>query len=164
MEQARRLAHTVKGVAGTIGALHLQSLAVQLQASLLFPANFAEELAVVIDSIGQLLAMNPAKNVLPAFPKSVVDPGVLLQTLTLLERPLQKRRPKRCEPILNKLTHMAFPAGMEGDMNNVVGLIRVYRMKEAIPILHVMVRQLKKILDPKALDPKALEHESLDNL
>ena len=146
-QQVHRMAHTVKGLAGTIGALRLQSLAAKLESSLLFPPDFESELALVSDSIGQLLSMLPEESIIPPPVTSAVNPVVLLKTLTLLNVPLEKRRPKRCQLILKELQHMAFPSGMERDMDNLTGLIKIYRMKEAIHILNMMEVKLKRLCE-----------------
>ena len=152
--QAGRMVHTLKGVAGTIGASRLQSLAADLESSLLVSADFVLELELVLESISRLVAVSQKdkgkdKGVV-ASQAMVVNPAVLLQTMQLLKPHVEKKRPKNCEPILEELAYMAFPVTMVRDKDNLVGLIKKYKMKDALVVLDAMMTQLKKILDDTA--------------
>ena len=143
-QQARRMAHTLKGVAGTIGALRLQALAAALESSLLFPPGFTEELNLVLGSIHRLTSSSPEEHQMPRAQATMVDPVVLLHTLEQLKSPIQKRRPKYCEPILEELAQMAFPSDMVRDMDTLAKLVNTYKMKEAISVLDTMIMQLSQ--------------------
>ena len=144
---ARRMAHTLKGVAGTIGALRLQAMAKEVESSLLVTAEFEQELALVIDSIRQLQPITQEENSAQKPKVTVVDLAVLLQTLALLKTHVVKKMPKNCHPILEQLAEMAFPFGMETDLENLTKLIKRYKMKEANSVIDAMVVQLTRSQD-----------------
>ena len=145
MSEAQRMAHTLKGVAGTIGALHLQALAKELESRMFVTPDFVSELELVIASVGQLLEENTEENRVSEFKALVVDSAVLLKTLELLLSPVRKKRPKLCEPILEELARMAFPSDMMRDMDTLTECIQKYKMKDALPILESMIARLKGV-------------------
>ena len=143
-ERAGRLLHTLKGLAGTIGAVQLQSLTEKWGSNQGYSPDFATELAVVVDSIERLFAATPQEQKSGLSPTLVADPAAFLQTLALLETPLKRRRPKECEPILEMLANMAIPTSVARDMDHLVGLIKTYRLKEAGSVLNVLMVRLEK--------------------
>ena len=143
-ERAGRLLHTLRGVAGTIGAIRLQSLTEKWESSHEYFPDFATELSVVIDSIERLFATTPEEQKSGLSLTLVADTAAFLRTLALLEMPLKRRRPKECEPILQMLANMAIPTGVARDMDHLVGLIKTYRLKEAASVLNVLMVKLEK--------------------
>ena len=146
-EETRRIAHTLKGVAGTIGALQLQEMAEKLESSLLIPPGLTEELALVLDSIGKLQASFQAENTAEKSELLAVDPADLLQILEHLKPHVEKGRPKNCKPFLEELALMVFPSTVESDMKSLLTLIKKYKMKEALSILNSVVAQLTSTLE-----------------
>ena len=141
-ERAHRMAHTLKGVAGTIGALRLQSMARELESSLRVTPDFRNELTLVLDSIRKLQSPTPEEGEAKKNKASVMDNAALLNALEQLKPHIKKHRPKDCQPILEELACMAFPPAIEYDMENLAKRIKKYRMKEALSILDSLVTQL----------------------
>ena len=154
-EQIYRMAHTLKGLAGTIGASRLQELSAELQQSLLIPADFASELALVCKAIETWLssyapqecADKQAQTNNNTKTQLVEDPQALLQALQALDPHVKKRRPKNCQPILQKLANMVLPPNLEDDMEKLAGMIKKYRMKDAEPVLTSMIKRLQRNMD-----------------
>ena len=146
-QQARRLAHTLKGVAGTIGALRLHSMAAELESKLHFPTDFITELELVRDSIRHFLASSQEESVTPTAKTSNFDPIVILQTMDLLQPHIEKRRPKNCQPFLDLLKQMTLPPNLAHDVDNLSSLIAKYKLKEALPVLIAIKVQLQILVD-----------------
>ena len=141
----RRMAHTLKGVAGTIGALRLQEMARDVEASLVVTAEFEKELALVLDTIRKAHADTPPdKHTTPPQKTSPVDPAVVLKTLETLASHIKKNRPKNCQTALNELAHMSLPGTLPHDMETLTKLIKKYKMKEAGRTLDALITHLKK--------------------
>lgn len=141
-EEAKRLVHTLKGLAGTIGASQLQTLAIQLEQDLNFPPGFDSEMDLVIESINHFLSSSPMDDSAPVAKKTVVDVVTLRQMLEEMRPHMIKKMPKACALILEKLQCMAFPDGMQRDLEELSKLIKKYKMKEALPVLDAMISQL----------------------
>ncbi|MEO5350621.1 MAG: response regulator [Magnetococcus sp. YQC-3] len=152
--RAKRLAHTLKGVAGTIGATQLALLLAELESCLTQAVRpgeacctpaLLEAFAVVLASARQLLTALPEGDAAVAPPgTTAVEPAVLLQTLESLLPHIEKRRPKHYEPILLQLRQMTLPAEMAREVETLDQLLRAYQMKEALPVLHGLLARLRR--------------------
>ena len=144
---ARRMAHTLKGVAGTIGALQLQALSEDVESSLCVTARFKEEHARVLGAIRQLqagtLLQQGDASTHERKPKAWVEPVLLLQTLQRLRVHLKKQKPKKCQGVFEELACMALPLALERDWAQITTLTGKYKMKEAMLMLDVMVAKLE---------------------
>ena len=144
--QVRHLAHTLKGVAGTIGATRVQTLAAELEERLAFPEGFASEMALVLHSIQDFLSAAAAEKSAPQ-PDSMqaVDPALLLQTLEALTPHLEKKRPGPCRPLLKSLASMACPVeGVSQKISRLTTLIKSYQFKKARAIHQEIMLQLQQ--------------------
>ena len=142
--KARRLAHTLKGVAGTLGALRLQGMARTLESSLVPTEALAEELTSVLTIIQQLQTsakMEGDGQALAALSPEI-DIDALLQLFQALIPQVEKKRPKNCQALLLKLEGMAFPASLESQRHDLVKFIQKYKMREARVVLATLVGQL----------------------
>ena len=144
MQHARRVAHTLKGVAGTMGALRLQAMARTLESTLIVTPDFVAELALVIDAIKQFQSDSPGERQTQKSQRLTVEPSDLLETLKQLKPHVEKKRPKNCRPILEELEQMTFPVTVESDMVNLVKLIKKYKMKEAQSLLDTIMARLTR--------------------
>lgn len=140
LQTAERLAHTVKGVAGNIGAGELQSKATQLD-DVLKQESQADyevqlgEFEVVLQSLVDALSragLEKVEQVGPAVgTREPITPERLRELLVELEPNLKKRQPKRCVPVLGQISAYALPEEYEGDIVNLAELIKRYKFKEA---------------------------------
>ena len=142
--KARRLAHTLKGVAGTLGALRLQEMARTLESSLEPTEALAEELALVLTVIQQI--QTSAKMVEEEQAQVELSPEMdidaLLHICHAFIPQVEKKRPKHCHDLLLKLEGMAFPASLETLRRDLARCIQKYKMKEARMVLATLIEQL----------------------
>ncbi|MBF0400691.1 MAG: response regulator [Magnetococcales bacterium] len=151
MGRARRLAHTLKGVAGTLGATRLALLLAEWEAVLANnpqaggeqPADLAAAFAMVLDSIRQLSAALPAQSVARDMEGPVVASAQLLEILESLLPHVEKRRPKNCEPILARLLELRSPPELASDVTDLIQMIQKYQMKEALVALTSLIALLR---------------------
>ena len=142
-QEVHRIVHTLKGVAGTIGALRLQAMARELESTLFITPEFGEELDRVLDAIRHLQPPAAGEGVLQVSKSSIIDHQALLHLLTRLKYPIEKRRPKQCQAILEQLARLAFPPEMQKEMDKLVKAIKTYKLKEARPILDILLASLQ---------------------
>ncbi|MEO5330805.1 MAG: response regulator [Magnetococcus sp. YQC-5] len=145
MAQAARMVHTLKGSSGTIGALRLQTLAAELESSMVFPQDFLEELASVLNSVKRLCSVVPSEGMVEKSQLLVVDQAKILQTVLKLKPHLEKKRPRNCDPILEELAGMVLPEGVRGDMEQLAMLIKKYKLKDALSVFYVIIYKLKNL-------------------
>ena len=151
-ELAQRLAHTIKGVAGNIGAKDLSGPAGELEAAIKrqkideFEAllvGFADALKVVLNSL---------KNVVEdedKIEKEKIEiesggPKMLLELLLKLEPHLKKRKPKPCKEVMGEISSYSWPDECAQDIAELDRLLGKYKFKDAQPILESIVEKLKK--------------------
>jgi len=150
-ELAQRLAHTVKGVAGNIGALEMQAAAAVVEAAVKHEDEagaraalppFAETLDRLLVSLAALApARGPGAE--DASARGLAAPEALLAMLDELEPHILKRKPKLCQPIMDRIAASGWPEGLRdeaGDLNKFIGK---YKFKEAQAILETLRDKLK---------------------
>ncbi|MEO5334380.1 MAG: response regulator [Magnetococcus sp. YQC-5] len=151
---AWRLAHTLKGVAGSIGANRLYMLAKECELKLksnkecsddLFPDILVEEMQFVLQSIARLQVSQVVEH-LPAEEtvqeKRRVGDIELRQILSSLLPHIEKRRPKHCTPILEELEKLLLPARIVSEVNTMIHLIKNYKYKESLSALNMILNKL----------------------
>jgi CheY-like chemotaxis protein len=149
-ELAQRLAHTVKGVAGNIGATDLQEPAKNLelaakagefdQAKALMDP-FQATLDLVLDSL-KAIAQPTATEEAEAAGKTGT-PDKLLDFLEKLEAHVQKKKPKPCKEIMEEISGYNWPGEFASDLSGLGKLIGKYKFKDAQPLLESMIQKLK---------------------
>ena len=147
-DTAKRMAHTLKGVAGTLGAPELQSMARVLESTLRVTPALRQELGRVLDGIRAMPPAGPGERQAPTPEAVVVEPAVFLETLVRLKPHLARRRPQRCQDVLDELACMVPPSPVAQDMKALARLVNRYRMKEAQHLLDaICVRLEEEALD-----------------
>ncbi|MBU2546807.1 MAG: response regulator [Proteobacteria bacterium] len=150
-ELAQRLAHTVKGVAGNIGALEVQASAAEVETAVKHgdEAGARAALPSLTEALGRVMASlaalepagGPAAEVAPA--AGPADPEALLALLDELEPHILKRKPKLCQPVMDRIAASGWPEGLRdeaGDLNKFIGK---YKFKEAQAVLETLKEKLK---------------------
>ena len=135
--EARRIAHSVKGVAGNVGATQLQERAAALERAVADEAEpaealagFGEALADALEAIGKRL---PPEDAPAVAPPSDGRPFVVL--LTELEAALAARKPKPAKESLAALSAL-FPSGEKAEaVDGVKRFVDKYRFSEALAAL-----------------------------
>ncbi|CAK0763538.1 two-component system, sensor histidine kinase and response regulator [Gammaproteobacteria bacterium] len=136
-ENLIRLAHTLKGLAGSIGAEALQKAAHHLEKGLTESVDTVPQLINEIETLLQPLLKSlkqitsnfaSCKNVIP---KPVIYEEELILMLRSLLQPLRARQPKACQALIEKLESVEPPSAVRSKIANLIKLIRKYRFKEA---------------------------------
>ena len=137
-DEARRLAHSVKGVAGSLGATELQERAAVLEREVAEGrevsaplAAFGKALAEALDAIGKRVgAEAPLTAVAPA------DGRTAAALLDDLEAALSARKPKPAKECVAALAAL-FPSGESAeDVRRVKEYVDRYRFQEALAALN----------------------------
>ncbi|MBF0311264.1 MAG: response regulator, partial [Magnetococcales bacterium] len=142
-EEAIRLAHTLKGLAGSIGAEPLREATFHLEQAL---TEGCEILHPLFEGVkGHLVPLLTALSCLPEVASSACEVptgGVseLTGLLHSLQEPLQARQPKACHPLVERLEAKEWPPEWRVRVNQLVKTIRKYRFKEASQELNELLR------------------------
>ncbi|MBF0231250.1 MAG: response regulator, partial [Desulfamplus sp.] len=151
-ELAVRLAHTVKGVSGTIGATDLQSIGAELEATLksdgyiddtnLSPLidRFDAALRKTLEVLASVVSTNSGqKEGRSKDGAKQGDSNQLSEFIKKLEPALQKKKPKPCKEIMEEINALSWSDGLKSTLGELDRLIGKYKFKEALEI----VEQLK---------------------
>ncbi|MBF0453407.1 MAG: PAS domain-containing protein [Magnetococcales bacterium] len=135
---AKRLAHTLKGLAGTIGAVTLAQWAEKVENHLnddqwlALPEiinSLDEEMQMVLSGIQQLPEINPSS---PASSSvETTSPQVVTELLDQLAPILQKRQARQSRDLLTELESFHLPLAWKTGADELSKLIKKYRFKEA---------------------------------
>ncbi|MEG3639917.1 DAHL domain-containing protein [Magnetococcus sp. PR-3] len=153
-QQGMLKAHTLKGLAGSLGAMVLAARAGALEESCksqdalaiaqgLAPlAQALEEVMVGLDSL-------PTEAVKEDNQQTSVDAKIetleqLQQWLQALESPLEMRQPKACKPLVEQMTVELLPQIYQKELSQLLAQIKRYRLKEAHQILRSLMGRLKE--------------------
>ncbi len=150
LEPAIIRAHTIKGVAGNVGATDLQRAASALETILKVGEDsdtgvLLDEFRMALDATMRSLegvaeeAPEPART---AAEKGEVNPDSLKDVLTRLESQVRLFKPKRCEPIVEEMKAMAWPKGLEEKRRSLQHFISRYKFKQAQAVLKTMIAKL----------------------
>jgi CheY-like chemotaxis protein/HPt (histidine-containing phosphotransfer) domain-containing protein len=149
LEDARRLAHSVKGVAGNLGAEALAGAAGNLEttiardgadASSQTTSAFTRELKRTVAALQAVKAPSEAVGSTvkttggKASGTSHATPAHF-SALLELEPHVRARRPKPCAAGLERITRLTWPEDLARDVDRLVTKIQKYRYKDALEIL-----------------------------
>jgi CheY-like chemotaxis protein/HPt (histidine-containing phosphotransfer) domain-containing protein len=156
LEDARRLAHTIKSVAGNLGAEALAGAAGNLETAI--SLEDADELPRAIDTFTrELKRVVTALQDVKAPPEGVqsvvkttkgdasgTSPATPahLSALLELEPHARARRPKPCAESLERITLLTWPEHLAPEVDQMVKKIQKYRYKEALEILDRLKERL----------------------
>jgi len=152
-EDARRLAHSIKGVAGNIGMTDLQAAAANLETAFRDKAKseydtmitlFSQALPLVLSSVDQLTGSVVKA---PPLPKNleIKSEKELALMLDDLAPFVKKREAKPAKERIKKMTSLAWPKHIESDIAELDRLISRYQFKPAAEILEKVIVKLKDI-------------------
>ncbi len=154
-ELAQRLAHTIKGVAGNIGAMELQAAAGDVEKAIKQQKHeqlgglletFDEALKTVLKSVESYLAEQSdadRSDAKEAGAEAIVaDPEELSTLLEQLEPFVEKRRPKQSKEIMNEITSQHWPEPLSNQIDQIDKLIGKYKFKDALPLIQALKSQI----------------------
>ncbi|MBF0101453.1 MAG: response regulator [Desulfobacterales bacterium] len=142
-ELAVRLAHTVKGVSGTIGAQVLQTIAGEMEAALKSDihknhadiiSQFDAALQIVLkalESVQSMQAESPDKQA----GNKQGDSDQMILFLNKLKPFIQKKKPKPCKEVMSEITAFSWPENVKSQIDELDRLIGKYKFKEAEDIV-----------------------------
>ncbi len=150
LKEAERMAHTVKGIAGSIGAKTLQRSSGELE-SCIHEENrndfdgllnqFKGELTRVCRSLASFV--DERGNIDKEDKKSeAIHEDAAFKLLKKLEEGIKKRKPKSCMPVLDELNKYALPDSLEAEIGELSNLIKKYKFKEANELYESLVKKL----------------------
>ncbi|MBF0230775.1 MAG: response regulator [Desulfamplus sp.] len=147
-ELAVRLAHTVKGVAGTIGATDLQSIGAELEATLksdgytqdtnLAPLidRFDAALRKTLEVLFSVVSANSGQKEEQSKEGSKQgDSPQFVEFMKKLEPALQKKKPKPCKEIMEEINAFNWSVEIKSKLQELDRLIGKYKFKEALEIV-----------------------------
>ncbi|MEO5329754.1 MAG: response regulator [Magnetococcus sp. THC-1_WYH] len=141
---AQRLAHTIKGLAGTIGASNLAEAAQELEAymaqgditasleALQVLERIHEKLLQGLD--GLVVLQEPEQDVILSPIRHVSTQEIIAHLQTLLP-PLRERNPRKCREILATQSPDTWPDTLRPRLEEVTRLVSKYRFKEAVTLV-----------------------------
>ncbi len=149
--QALRLVHTIKGVAGNIGAEALAAVAAELEAEIKNDAatlDAAKALNKFDTALRHLLAglsqVREKKGDDDALSKDLGSEGMLISLLDRLGPHLNVGAPKHCKTVLAELAHYDWPESYSAALRELTTLVARYKFKEAEEVMTALLRELNQ--------------------
>ena len=149
--EAERLAHSIKGVAGNVGAGPLQEAAAELEHAI--KEGKAGSYEEKISAFGKVLKdIVAALGVLGVEEKETADsdkagpeatPDELAAVLEELLPHLKTRKPKPCKEAMKKIKDLKWPAEFSIEIADLDRLIKKYKFKDALPLAEALQARLK---------------------
>ncbi|MBF0172267.1 MAG: PAS domain S-box protein [Magnetococcales bacterium] len=143
--EAVRLAHTLKGLAGSLGAGSLSDAAWNLEQGLVTSPE--RVVALIAEVEARLQPILTALSTLPASESKAKDAvslsaAHLEELLAALREPLRARQPKLCQGVLDQLDRATLPSRIRDLVNGLISLVRKYRFREAEQALNELIASL----------------------
>jgi len=151
-ELAQRLVHTIKGVAGSIGALDLENAAFELETAVRQePANdfkdlldqFDTELNIVLGSIGNAVGVD-FKQEVDRSKGPVADVAVLQKLLLRLRPYVLDREAKPCKEIVKEIAGYTWPDEYVQGLKDLSRYVEKYKFKEGQELLSQIIERLER--------------------
>ena len=149
--EAERLAHSIKGVAGNVGADSLQEAAAALESAIKKGAtdSYGEKISffgrVLNDVIAALkiLGEKPEQTDIVMAVAGEADPKILFAALEEMMPYLKTRKPKQCKEAMAKMKTIPWPTEVSMEMADLDRLIKKYKFKEALPMVEALKSKLQ---------------------
>ena len=148
-QEARRLAHTIKGVAGNIGAIQVQSAAAEVETWIVEdqPGDIREVLGPfdrnMKDILKSLAGVSSPRTGVTDGSKKQTGPEKLAGYLEELKTHLKQRKPKLCKAAIGEADEYEWPPALTVDFKELKKLVNGYKFKEAQPILDSLLERLR---------------------
>jgi PAS domain S-box-containing protein len=151
-ELAQRLVHTVKGVAGSIGALDLENAASELEAAVGQKATrgledllsqFHMALNIVLDSIRNAVGVD-SKSEEDRSTRPVADVAVLQRLLLKLRPYILDREAKPCKEIMKEIAGYTWPDEYVQGLKDLSRYVEKYKFKDGQELLSQIIERLER--------------------
>ncbi|HCY86014.1 MAG TPA: hybrid sensor histidine kinase/response regulator [Desulfobacteraceae bacterium] len=145
---AIRIAHTIKGLAGTIGAGDLQAAAARVESSLNadtreVPADYLQDFETSLARVLQVLEpVAQDSGTQKKMAENKGDASALQAFLNTLAPHVAKRKPKPSKEVLAQMADYSWPEEYAADVKKIEGLIGKYKFKDAKPLLETLISAL----------------------
>jgi len=149
-QSAERLAHTIKGASGNLGAERIQGAASQLDKSLKIGesddkalANFEKVLEHLVRKIKEAGICESKKKVNDEDSRGALSDSQLLEYLKELEPVMRKRQPKKSSPIIEEIEKYNISVTWDERIKELSMMICEYNFKAANEILAGLIADLE---------------------
>ncbi|THB63348.1 MAG: response regulator [Desulfovibrio sp.] len=155
MDKARRLAHTMKSVAGNLGAKGLAEAAANLSQALAREksgdwAIELKEFEQALDNVLRDLAnLGEHPQSATEAPGRKADSHILTASLKALEPHLKTAKPKQCAQALESIESLGWPGELADSIRRLGRLAGEYRFREALGVLQECLAQLADMGDTR---------------
>ncbi|MFH1935616.1 MAG: response regulator [Pseudomonadota bacterium] len=152
-ELGTRLAHTVKGVAGNLGARDLQAAGADVEEAIKnnnlgnideLLDNFEQNIKTIINGLQDFIAAEEAEAE-KTDEKETGDPSALLKLLQELEPHVMKKKPKPCKEVMAEIDGFDWSDEYRGEIAKLNNLLGKYNFKDAQNILQSIIKALKGV-------------------
>jgi signal transduction histidine kinase/DNA-binding response OmpR family regulator len=147
---AERLAHTLRGVSGTIGAVMIQQKAGDLEDGIRSKASYAildclmrETDDMLTEMIEYLEKILPKNEQISKVNGLVSSRDKMLGILEKLKPYIETRKPKKCAEVMEEYKELVWPEKIQKQAKEIEWLLPKYKFKEALYILEVLMNNLK---------------------
>jgi len=135
---AKRVVHTIKGLAGTVGATTLESIAGLLEKNGLSDellSELCDELRCVIEEIEASNIDDIREQEDDTEEKRSVSEELITAKIKELKESIQKNRPKLCAPLLEEMFGWQLDTDRQKALQKTAELVKKYKFSEAIGAL-----------------------------
>nr|WP_321403537.1 response regulator [uncultured Desulfobacter sp.] len=150
--EARRLAHSIKGVAGNLGAKNLQDAAriiedrLKPESGQVLPTTeemerFAGEMTLI--QAGLAVLKEADEQLKP--PSQTAEPEELIQSVERLIPLLNKRQAKQIKQRVTEINALGWPSAFTEDIKEISTLAGRYKFKEILPTAEAVLEKLKAL-------------------
>ena len=148
--EAERLAHSIKGVAGNVGAGQLQEAAAELEHAIKEEEvdSYEEKISVfgkVLKSVVTALGVLGGEEKEADGPDKTgpeATPAELAAALEELLPRLKTRKPKQCKAAMKKIKELKWPSEFSIEIADLDRLIKKYKFKDALPLAETLKTKL----------------------
>jgi len=149
--EAERLAHSIKGVAGNVGAGELQEAAAELEHAIKEGEtdSYEEKISafgkVLKDVVTALAVLGGEEKEAAGSDKSGPEatPEEMAAALGELLPHLKTRKPKPCKEAMVKIKELKWPAEYGVEIADLDRLIKKYKFKDALPLVEALQAKLQ---------------------
>jgi two-component system sensor histidine kinase/response regulator len=149
-DEAERLAHSIKGVAGNVGAGPLQEAGAVLESAIKQGETdtyeekisaFGKVLNNVIEAL-EILGGEPEQSDINKEQGNEAAPEELAAVLKELLPHLKTRKPKPCKEAMAEIKKLIWPTPFSKDIADLEKLIKKYKFKDALPLVEALQSKL----------------------
>ncbi len=144
--------HTMKGIAGSMGAVKLARAAEALESAIkegtaesreALLDDFCRALDQVLQSLERLREEFVESDEAGQKKISASDPNILLDSLQKLEPQLKTFQPQKCVPFLEEINKLSWPFSISKDVKKLEKLVNDYQFKEAQALMRSLLDRLR---------------------